>query len=183
MMNSSTNTRELSVATTSVESAVAPRLNPARLASPLMPAGSAWPASRSFGIRTASARYVRGANNANAMLATKISFMNELANMAEQLGADIEQIRTGIGSDPRIDKMISYAWIMGCDLSYVEEVAAQIGQKINDYTIIINKSTVPVGTADRVRDIIDGELQRRGVSVEFDVVSNPEFLRDLNNPR
>lgn len=65
-----------------------------------------------------------------------------------------------------------------CDLSYVDSVASQIGQIIGDYKIIINKSTVPVGTADRVKGIIQGKLKERGVSVEFDVVSNPEFLKE-----
>jgi UDPglucose 6-dehydrogenase len=65
-----------------------------------------------------------------------------------------------------------------CDLSYVDLVAAQIGRIIDDYKIIVNKSTVPVGTADRVKEIISKELQARGVSVEFDVVSNPEFLKE-----
>jgi UDPglucose 6-dehydrogenase len=65
-----------------------------------------------------------------------------------------------------------------CDLSYVDHVAGQIGQMINDYKIIINKSTVPVGTADRVRGVIQEKLKERGVSVEFDVVSNPEFLKE-----
>ncbi len=65
-----------------------------------------------------------------------------------------------------------------CDLSYVDQVAAQIGQLIEDYKVIINKSTVPVGTADRVKGIIDKQLKDRGVSVEFDVVSNPEFLKE-----
>ena len=65
-----------------------------------------------------------------------------------------------------------------CDLSYVDEVAAQIGQIIEDYKIIINKSTVPVGTADRVKEIIESKLKERGKHVEFDVVSNPEFLKE-----
>ena len=65
-----------------------------------------------------------------------------------------------------------------CDLSYVEQVAKQIGETITDYKIIINKSTVPVGTADMVHDIIQKELDRRGVEIEYDVVSNPEFLKE-----
>jgi len=65
-----------------------------------------------------------------------------------------------------------------CDLSYVDEVAARIGQTIEDYKIIINKSTVPVGTADRVKEIIESQLKERGKRVEFDVVSNPEFLKE-----
>ncbi len=65
-----------------------------------------------------------------------------------------------------------------CDLSYVDEVAVQIGKIIEDYKIIINKSTVPVGTADRVKEIIESKLKERGKHVEFDVVSNPEFLKE-----
>ncbi|MFO7643225.1 MAG: UDP-glucose/GDP-mannose dehydrogenase family protein, partial [Desulfosarcina sp.] len=65
-----------------------------------------------------------------------------------------------------------------CDLSYVDQVAAQIGRVIGDYKIIVNKSTVPVGTADRVKAIIAGELRQRNLSLEFDVVSNPEFLKE-----
>jgi len=59
------------------------------------------------------------------------------------------------------------------DLSFVMNVAKQIGGMIRDYKIIVNKSTVPVGTADKVREIISAETD-----VEFDVVSNPEFLRE-----
>lgn len=65
-----------------------------------------------------------------------------------------------------------------CDLSYVHQVAAEIGQVINEYKIIINKSTVPVGTADQVLKIIQEEIKKRGLNIEFDVVSNPEFLKE-----
>ena len=65
-----------------------------------------------------------------------------------------------------------------CDLSYVDQVAGQIGRVIGDYKIIVNKSTVPVGTADRVKAIIEGELRQRNLSLEFDVVANPEFLKE-----
>jgi UDPglucose 6-dehydrogenase len=65
-----------------------------------------------------------------------------------------------------------------CDLSYVRQVAKQIGQSMADYKIIINKSTVPVGTADMVRGIIKEELHNRNLDLEFDVVSNPEFLKE-----
>jgi UDPglucose 6-dehydrogenase len=65
-----------------------------------------------------------------------------------------------------------------CDLSYVSEVAKQIGEALSDYKIIVNKSTVPVGTAELVRDIIRDELARRGLDIEYDVVSNPEFLKE-----
>jgi UDPglucose 6-dehydrogenase len=65
-----------------------------------------------------------------------------------------------------------------CDLSYVDGVATEIGKIIDDYKVIVNKSTVPVGTADRVKRIIDEQITQRDVSVEFDVVSNPEFLKE-----
>jgi UDPglucose 6-dehydrogenase len=65
-----------------------------------------------------------------------------------------------------------------CDLSDVSAVAEQIGKIISDYKIIINKSTVPVGTAEMVRDIILAELIKRKKNMEFDVVSNPEFLKE-----
>jgi len=65
-----------------------------------------------------------------------------------------------------------------CDLSYVFQVASQVGKTMKDYKIIINKSTVPVGTADQVRQIVAEELGRRNISIEFDVVSNPEFLKE-----
>jgi UDPglucose 6-dehydrogenase len=65
-----------------------------------------------------------------------------------------------------------------CDLSYVEQVAADIGATMKDYKIIINKSTVPVGTADKVKSIIKHQLAQRSLEIEFDVVSNPEFLKE-----
>ena len=65
-----------------------------------------------------------------------------------------------------------------CDLSYVRRVAKNIGQSMTDYKIIINKSTVPVGTADMVRHIVQEELDKRHLTLEFDVVSNPEFLKE-----
>ena len=65
-----------------------------------------------------------------------------------------------------------------CDLTYVDGVANEIGQCIKDYKIIVNKSTVPVGTADRVRNIIQDQVRQRGLNIEFDVVSNPEFLKE-----
>ena len=66
------------------------------------------------------------------------------------------------------------------DLQHVLAVAREIGKSINDYKIIINKSTVPVGTADKVREEIKKELKNRGVDIEYDVVSNPEFLKEGN---
>jgi UDPglucose 6-dehydrogenase len=75
-----------------------------------------------------------------------------------------------VGTPPKSDG--------SCDLSYVENVAREIGAIISDYKIIINKSTVPVGTADRVHQIIQAAIKKRNLSIEFDVVSNPEFLKE-----
>lgn len=66
------------------------------------------------------------------------------------------------------------------NLQYVHNVAHSIGQHMNDYLVIVNKSTVPVGTADAVSDIIFKSLAQRNVHFEFDVVSNPEFLKEGN---
>lgn len=66
------------------------------------------------------------------------------------------------------------------DLKFVRQVAASIGNYLNDYKIIVNKSTVPIGTAKLVETIISEQLELRDVSIEFDVVSNPEFLKEGN---
>ena len=64
------------------------------------------------------------------------------------------------------------------DLSHVLAVAETIGRHMSEYRIVVDKSTVPVGTADKVKDRIDQTLGERGVKFEFDVVSNPEFLKE-----
>lgn len=64
------------------------------------------------------------------------------------------------------------------DLRYVLAVAKSIGEQMNDYKVVIDKSTVPVGTADKVKQTLADVLVERGVSLEFDVVSNPEFLKE-----
>ncbi|WP_299006383.1 UDP-glucose/GDP-mannose dehydrogenase family protein [uncultured Tenacibaculum sp.] len=64
------------------------------------------------------------------------------------------------------------------DLQYVLSVAKEIGQKMNHRLIVVDKSTVPVGTADKVKATIQAELDKRNVKIEFDVVSNPEFLKE-----
>lgn len=64
------------------------------------------------------------------------------------------------------------------DLSYVLSAAREIGKNITSYTIIVDKSTVPIGTAELVRSTILEELQKRGVEINFNVVSNPEFLKE-----
>jgi len=64
------------------------------------------------------------------------------------------------------------------DLKYVLAVAKTIGESMQDYMVVVDKSTVPVGTADKVQATIQAELDKRGVKIEFDVVSNPEFLKE-----
>ncbi len=64
------------------------------------------------------------------------------------------------------------------DMRYVLSVARGIAERMEDYRIIVDKSTVPVGTADRVRSTVNEVLKERGVSRDFDVVSNPEFLKE-----
>ena len=64
------------------------------------------------------------------------------------------------------------------DVKNVLSVAEDIGRHMNDYKIIVNKSTVPVGTADKVKEVIQKELRKRKVSMEFDVISNPEFMKE-----
>ena len=64
------------------------------------------------------------------------------------------------------------------DLKYVLQVAREIGKHITHSLIVVDKSTVPVGTADKVKATIQAELDKRGVSIPFDVVSNPEFLKE-----
>lgn len=66
------------------------------------------------------------------------------------------------------------------DLSYVLDVARTIGSCMNQYVLVVTKSTVPVGTAKKVKAAIHEELEKRGCSIEFDVASNPEFLKEGN---
>lgn len=64
------------------------------------------------------------------------------------------------------------------DLQYVTAAARNIGQHMTEYKVVVDKSTVPVGTADKVREALQQELTRRGLDTEFAVVSNPEFLKE-----
>ena len=66
----------------------------------------------------------------------------------------------------------------GADLQYVLAVAKEIGKHLNQPVIVVNKSTVPVGTANKVEKAIQEELDQRKLSLHFDVVSNPEFLKE-----
>lgn len=64
------------------------------------------------------------------------------------------------------------------DLKYVIDVAKSIGKNMQGYLLVVTKSTVPVGTANKVRDAIENEQHKRNVNIEFDVASNPEFLKE-----
>jgi len=64
------------------------------------------------------------------------------------------------------------------DLKYVLDVARTVGQAMNKYLLIVTKSTVPVGSAQRIKDAILDEQRKRGVSIDFDIASNPEFLKE-----
>ena len=75
-----------------------------------------------------------------------------------------------VGTPPKADG--------SCDLSYVQQVARQIGTWLNKNMVVVDKSTVPVGTADMVRKLIETELAARGQKYQVDVVSNPEFLKE-----
>lgn len=83
---------------------------------------------------------------------------------------DVTVVFSAVGTPPDEDG--------SADLRYVLEVARTFGRNIDRYTLLVTKSTVPVGTAAKVREAIRGELDRRGVDVPFDVASNPEFLKE-----
>ena len=85
---------------------------------------------------------------------------------------DVEVIFSAVGTPPDEDG--------SADLSYVLAVAHTIGRNMNKYKLVVTKSTVPVGTAQKVRNAIQEELDKRGVNIEFDVASNPEFLKEGN---
>ena len=64
------------------------------------------------------------------------------------------------------------------DVSYVLAAARSIAEHIKEYTVIVDKSTVPVGTSEKVRETVQKVLEERSVKIDFDVVSNPEFLKE-----
>ena len=96
----------------------------------------------------------------------RLSFTTDLAEVLD----DVEVVFSAVGTPPDEDG--------SADLKYVLAVARQFGQSINKYTILVTKSTVPVGTAKKVKVAIQEELDKRGVNVPFDVASNPEFLKE-----
>lgn len=98
----------------------------------------------------------------------RLEFSTQLSEHIE--GADV--IFSAVGTPPDEDG--------SADLSYVLDVARTIGRNMSHYQLIVTKSTVPVGTAQKVRKTIQYELDKRGVDIEFDVASNPEFLKEGN---
>lgn len=90
-------------------------------------------------------------------------------SLAESL-QDCSAVFIAVGTPPDEDG--------SADLKYVLEVAREIGRNITQYTVVITKSTVPIGTADKVKKACQEEIDKRGVSVPFDVASNPEFLKE-----
>ena len=100
--------------------------------------------------------------------AGRLKFTTDLASVLN----DQEIIFSAVGTPPDEDG--------SADLKYVLQVARTIGQNMNKYLVVVTKSTVPVGTAKKVRQAIEEELQKRGVDVPFDVASNPEFLKEGN---
>lgn len=85
---------------------------------------------------------------------------------------EVDVVFSAVGTPPDEDG--------SADLSYVLQVAHTIGQNLKKYVLVVTKSTVPVGTADKVRTVIREELNRRGLDIPFDVASNPEFLKEGN---
>ncbi len=83
---------------------------------------------------------------------------------------EVEVVFSAVGTPPDEDG--------SADLKYVLEVARTIGANMHKYILVVTKSTVPVGTAKKVRQAIQQELDKRGVSLDFDVASNPEFLKE-----
>ena len=83
---------------------------------------------------------------------------------------EVDVVFSAVGTPPDEDG--------SADLKYVLEVAKTVGENINHYTLLVTKSTVPVGTAQKVKATIQAELDKRGVNVPFDVASNPEFLKE-----
>lgn len=98
--------------------------------------------------------------------AGRLHFGTDLAAVLDR----VEVVFSAVGTPPDEDG--------SADLKYVLEVARTVGQNMKDYLVVVTKSTVPVGTAKKVRHAIQEELDKRGLQLEFDVASNPEFLKE-----
>ena len=96
----------------------------------------------------------------------RLHFTTDLTEVLDQ----VEIVFSAVGTPPDEDG--------SADLKYVLDVARTIGRAMNRYLLVVTKSTVPVGTARRIRQTIADELDRRGVTIDFDIASNPEFLKE-----
>ncbi|WP_273566585.1 UDP-glucose dehydrogenase family protein [Maribacter halichondriae] len=103
----------------------------------------------------------------------KRNFQNKTLKFSDKLSENLEKcdiafiaVGTPMGDDG------------SADLQYVLQVAKEIGQNMTHSLVIVDKSTVPVGTADKVQQVVQAELDKRGLDLDFDVVSNPEFLKE-----
>lgn len=98
--------------------------------------------------------------------AGRLHFTTNLANVLD----DVEVVFSAVGTPPDEDG--------SADLQYVLEVARTFGQNIKKYSLLVTKSTVPVGTSKKIKAVIREELDKRGVDIPFEVASNPEFLKE-----
>lgn len=102
----------------------------------------------------------------NNLSAGRLSFVNSLPEAAKNSGLFMIAVGTPPGPDGN------------ADLQFVLTVARELGRNISGNCLVVNKSTVPVGTADTVRRVIEDELKQRNAAYQFDVISNPEFLKE-----
>jgi UDPglucose 6-dehydrogenase len=96
----------------------------------------------------------------------RLKFTNDI----KQAVQESEVIFIAVGTPPKEDG--------SADLQYVLDVAKSIGENMDDYKVIVDKSTVPIGTGKKVKEVIEEELAKRDLKFDFDIVSNPEFLRE-----
>lgn len=96
----------------------------------------------------------------------RLHFTTDLSSVLDE----VEIVFSAVGTPPDEDG--------SADLSYVLSVARTVGQHMNKYLVLVTKSTVPVGTANKVKAVIKEEQEKRGVNIPFDVASNPEFLKE-----
>ncbi len=109
--------------------------------------------------------------NLNTLVAQNIEngrlrFSTDLSSVLD----NVEIVFIAVGTPPDEDG--------SADLRYVLDVARTVGRHMKRYVLVVTKSTVPVGTSEKIRAAINDELQKRGVSIDFDVASNPEFLKE-----
>lgn len=96
----------------------------------------------------------------------RLSFSTEIKDCLNE----VDIVFSAVGTPPDEDG--------SADLSYVLQVAREVGANMNHYLVLVTKSTVPVGTAQKVKAVVKEELEKRGLSIDFDVASNPEFLKE-----